>query len=130
MRGATPFADVATDAGANDVVPSRIAAATTGQDMIKAEFVGSESPAAILAAVAVAGENVAPVELHSGLGEAIIRQEPDDPRHQDFKMDRADEIVLGLSKAGTSLGNLAPALEVIGLILTVVECDDLGQILK
>ena len=62
LRRAATFADVAGDAGADDVFPTGIAAAAARHDVVEAEFAGGEQLAAILAMVGVAGEQVAAIE--------------------------------------------------------------------
>src|SRR5262245_37771643 len=55
LRGAAPFTDVAFEAGADDVVPGGPAPLDPGDDVVEAQLAGGEAPAAVLAAVAVAG---------------------------------------------------------------------------
>src|SRR5262249_52619540 len=93
-RGAAPLPDVAADAGADDVVPGGLAAPAAGDDVVQAELAGGEPLAAILAAVAVAGEDVPAVELDLLAREPVVAQEPDDARDLDLEVDGADEIVL------------------------------------
>src|SRR5689334_2277593 len=54
--------DVALQASADDVFPGGAAAPAPGKDVVEAQLAGREPLAAVLAAVAVAGEDVPPVE--------------------------------------------------------------------
>src|SRR5262245_32253770 len=83
----SPLADVASDAGTDDVLPGRAAAPAPGKDVIERQLAGCEPFAAVLAAVAVTREDVAPVELHLLAWEAVIRQEPDDAGNLDLEVD-------------------------------------------
>src|SRR5436305_2042984 len=71
LRRAAAFLDVALDAGANDVLPRRMAALAARDDVVQAQFRGRELLAAELALIVVAGENVAAVELHRLLGQLL-----------------------------------------------------------
>src|SRR4051812_5280387 len=67
--GTAPLADVALEAGADDVLPGRLPATAAGEDVVEAQLAGGEPLAAILAAVAVAGEDVPAVEFDLLAGE-------------------------------------------------------------
>src|SRR5215469_7562652 len=104
--GAAPFADVALQAGADDVLPGRPAAPAAGEDVIEAQLGGGEPLAAVLAAVAVAGEDVAAVELDLVPGQAVVGQQADDAGDLDLEVDGADEVVVGVLEPGAGLGDL------------------------
>src|SRR5690606_26043106 len=60
---AAPFAGVAPDAGADEVLPRVAPALRARLDVIDRKIAGREVPAAVLALVAVPCEEVPPVEL-------------------------------------------------------------------
>lgn len=86
LRRAAPFADVASDAGADDVFPTHFAAAAARQDVIEAELAGRKDFAAILAVVAVAGEQVATVEAERLPRHLVVRQQTDNAQHWSSKL--------------------------------------------
>src|SRR5437870_2546578 len=108
-RRAAALAHVAADAGTDDVVPRALAALAARDDVVQAQFRSRELPAAVLALVVVAGEDVAPVELHRLLGQLLVADQADDARHLDLAVDRADPVVVLLAEvAGPVLADLAP----------------------
>src|SRR4051794_8741937 len=111
-RGPPPLPDVALDAGADDVLPVGAAPAAPGHHVVEAQLAGREPPAAVLAAVAVAGEDVPPIELDPGPGEPVVGQEPDHAGDLDLEVDGPDEIVVGVLEPGPGLGDGSPAVEV------------------
>ena len=92
-----------------------------GHDVVEREFAGREALAAILAAVAVAGEDVPAVELDRWSGGAGHKSEADDPRNLDLEVDRSGSSRRPGSLKRAGLGDLAPALEVVREVAAVVE---------
>ena len=81
--------------------------------MVDRKVVGREDPPAVLALVAVACEQVAAIELHSLLGQAVVPQQPDDLGHGDVHPDRLDPVVPLGFELTLQLADLDPALEVV-----------------
>ena len=71
---ATPFLGVARRTGADDVVPGRGASHAPGDHVIERQLADGKSLATILAAVAIAGEDIAPVELQTPGRNAVVSQ--------------------------------------------------------
>ena len=69
--------------------------------MVEAELAGGELSPAILATIAVAGEDVAAIELDLLTGQPVVAEQADDPGNLDLEVDRPDELVVGaLEQAG------------------------------
>src|SRR5262249_56683859 len=86
LRRAAALLDVAVDARADDVVPRARAALAARDHVVQAQLVGRELPAAVLALVVVAGENVSPVELHRLLRQLVVIDKADRARHLDLAL--------------------------------------------
>ena len=84
--------------------------------------------AAILTFVLIAGEDVPAVEFDVGPRQAVVKEQPDNARHGDVKVDGRDPVVPIRLEIPTELADLAPALEIIVGIPTLLERDHLGQI--
>ena len=67
--------------------------------------------AAILALMAVAGQNVAAIQMHALLGQAIITQEADHSGNLDLEIDGTDPIFVRLLEMGPLPTGLQPSLE-------------------
>lgn len=114
------FSGVALDAGADEVFPGVAAAVGSWVHVVDGEVACWEDAAAVLALVAVAGEEVAAVEFDVLLGEFVVAQEADDARHGDVHADSLDPVVaLGLELA-LELAEFEPAFEVV---VDVRACD-------
>ena len=79
--------------------------------MIEAQFGGRELSAAVLAAIAVAGEYVATVQLYRPAREAVVKQQPDDSRDGQIETYATDHVFFTIEA-----GHLV-YLETIGLEL-------------
>ena len=88
LWGSSALLDVARSAGANDVLPGGFAAERSRNHVVEGQLTGGEMLAAILAPVFVAGEDVPSVELHVGSRKAVVKEQPDDPRHGDVETHR------------------------------------------
>ena len=84
--------------------------------------------AAILAFVLVAGEDVPAVEFDVGPRQAVVKEQPDNSRYGDMEIHGRDPIVPIRLEIPTELADLAPALEIIVGIPTLLKRDHLGQI--
>src|SRR5438445_1158799 len=110
LGGAAAFANVATHAGANDVLPDALAALAARNHVIQAELRSRMFPAAVLALVVVAGEDVPAVEFHRLLRQLIVAHQPDHPRHLDFAVHGSHPVVVFLPEvAGAGFADFPPA---------------------
>ena len=73
-RGASALFGIAFSAGTDDIIPAIDAAEHPGDDVVERQLAGVELLAAVLAAVAVAGENIASVEFDGLLRKSIVKQ--------------------------------------------------------
>ncbi len=80
-----PFFDVALQAGTDHVFPSALSAEPPGDNMVQGQLGGGEFFAAVLTAVAVAGEEVSAVEFDGLAGQTVIKQQSDNARHSQVK---------------------------------------------
>ena len=132
-RGASAFAAVAAHAAAHQVLPTGSAALGARHDVVEAEFLGGKSFAAVLAAVVVAGKDVAAVELGFAPRHAVVVQEPDDPRHREVQTHGADPFVRRVAAVllcvlGPGLADLGPVGKVVGPVAAVIDLDHLGHV--
>lgn len=104
---AIAFLGVAGDAGADDVFPSRPAAAVARDDVVEVQFLALKPTAAVLAGVFVALEDVVPGEFDFFFGQSIKKQQHDDSGDSDAPLDRMHHVVLGVI-----LGKIAPLTEI------------------
>ena len=128
MGRAASLADVAGHAGADDVLPTRDAAPAAGHHVIEREFARREVLSAVLAQVAVAGEDVTAVKPQTLAGTAVARNQPDDPGRLEFVSHSADPILIGAAEVGLQGGELTPRIEVVGSKLPLLDVDHLGQL--
>ncbi len=78
--------------------------------------------------VLVAGEDVPSVELYLVSRQAVVEQQPDDTRHGDMEIYRRDPIVSIRLETAPELAYIAPALEIIVGISTLLKRDYLGKV--
>src|SRR6266545_1790177 len=100
---AAALADVAGDAGADDVLPGALAALAPRRHVVQAQFRGREPLAAILALVVVAREDVAAVELHRLLRQLFVGEQTNDSWHLDFAVDGAHPVVVRLPEVARAV---------------------------
>ena len=124
---AAALADVALEAGADDVLPRGRAALAARGDVVERQFAGGEALAAILTAVAIAGIDVAPVEFDILARQAVVDRQADDPRHGDVDPHGANPVVGVRLVALGQVRQVAPLREVVGGVAALVDVDDLGQ---
>ncbi len=105
----------------------RVAAAARGHDVVQAQFARGKPLAAVLAVVAVAGENVAAIQPHALLRHAIVVQQPQHPRHLDFKVHAANPVLVRLLELRLQLADFPPRFEVVIGPLVALDVDHLGQ---
>lgn len=87
VREAVPFARVARNAGADDILPSCLAATIAWKDMIDVQTRPIKECSAVLAGVLVPLENIQPRELDLFFRESIKEAEDDDSWHPDLERD-------------------------------------------
>jgi len=119
---------VAARARADDILPLRFSARAPRHDVVERKLARGEALPAILASVLVAGEDVAPIELHLGAGQAVVEKQPNYPRHRNMEIDRRNPVVPIRLKLPTELTDLAPALEVVIRIAALFEGHDFGKL--
>jgi hypothetical protein len=98
--------------------------------VVERQFAGRETPAAILAVVFVAGEDVPSVEFDLVPGQPVVKKQPDYSRHGNIKIHGRDPIVPVRLESPPELAHLAPAMEIVVGISTLLERDDLGKVAK
>ena len=84
-RKSVALAGVAGDAGANNVFPSRGAAAVARHDMIEIKVAPVEKMAAVLAGIVISLKYVVPGEFYFLLRKPIEHQKHDHPRNADLE---------------------------------------------
>src|SRR5215472_7479285 len=110
---ASTLAPIAVVARADDVLPRRRSAARPRDHVIEIEVRARQFLMAILAGVAVAGEDVEARESHVALGYALIGSQQQDPRHADEAVYDPEALVLDFDR------QRQPAVEIKGVILLV-----------
>ena len=84
--------------------------------MIEAELLSGELPAAVLALVVIAGEDVPPVEFDRLLGHFVVTEQANDPGHLQFPRGGADPVFVFAAEMGSPKGTqLGPGFEIIGI---------------
>ena len=78
--------------------------------------------AAILASIAIAGEEVAAVEFDTLLGQTVVAQQPDDSGHGDFEADGFYPVVLLTLKLCLVLCDIGPGFKVVTVVLGTIVC--------
>jgi hypothetical protein len=128
IRRAAALAGVASRAGTNQIFPGRLAPGASRDDMVQRQFGRGIPLAAILAAVTVAGEDITTVKFDGRSRQAIIDQQPDDPRNGNVEMDGRDPVMFGRLEFLAVLADLAPGLEVVVTVSSLLAVNDLGQV--
>src|SRR5208337_5271843 len=83
VGGAATLAAIAVMARAYDVLPRGHPAARARDNVVEIQLCPWQFLVAVLAGVAVAGEDVEARESHVALGHALVRGQQQDPRHAD-----------------------------------------------
>ena len=102
------FARVATDTGANHVLPRRCSAAVAGHHVIQIEIAAIENLTAILARVLIALEHIMAGEFHFLLRKSIENQEHNHSRNTNLERNRGDDFVVRCVRR-----QIAPAFEIM-----------------
>ncbi len=125
LRGrSAAFLDVALQAAANDVGPRGLAVLRSGYNVVQAKLSRVELLAAVLASVAIAGVDVAPVELDGLARHAVVRQHPDDARNRDVEAYRANPVMFRRFELLTESTQLSPVVEIVRNVLPFFDVDD------
>lgn len=119
MRQAVALLRVAGDAGANDVLPSRLPPAVAWQNVVEIEHLPLQSLAAVLTSVLVALEDVVAGELHLLLRKPLEKQQNNDAWHPHVHGDRLHHLTIGVA-----LGKILPAFEVVREEASLAFCRD------
>jgi len=118
LRRAVGLARVALDAGADDVFPSRRAAAIARDDVVQIQILAVEHAPAVLAGVLVALKNVVARELDLLFRQPVVGEQQDDARDADAEGNGVDGFLVRRVP-----GQVAPFLEAEGAERTVVRID-------
>src|SRR5271155_2258732 len=95
---AATFAAIAVMARAYDVLPRRHAAARARDDVVQVQLGARQLLVAVLAGVAVAGEDVEAREADVPLGHALVRRQQQDPRDANEAVYDSKPLVLGFNR--------------------------------
>jgi len=98
MRQTVSLACVAGNAGADDILPSRLTTPVTRKDVIDVEIAPIKVFAAVLAGVLVPVEDVESRELDLLFRQAVKQGEDDDSRNPDFQRDGLQHPWLGIAE--------------------------------
>ena len=90
------LATVAVNAATDDIIPSGLATARSGDDVIEIELELGERMAAILAGISVAQINIVARKSDTLFRQPVIAAQQQDSRHSDHTVDQADALVMEL----------------------------------
>ena len=110
-RKLVSLAGVATDAGADHVLPSRFTATMAGNDMVKVQLFEIMANAAVLAGVIIALIDVLPTEFHLLSRKLIIAGHHDDGRDAETVIDRVNHI-----RSLVFERNLQPGFRIVSVV--------------
>src|SRR5580698_4580283 len=99
------FSAIAGMAAGDEVLPGGEASAGTGQYVVEGEFTGRQNDAAVLAAVAVAEQDVLARESTRLVGDAAIFEQANDRRHGNAQQCCMQDGTLLLLSLGYTLEN-------------------------
>ena len=85
--GSASFPDVAAGTGADDVFPGGFSSYAPRDYVVERKLAGGESFSAVLAFIFVAREYVSAIEFDVGPREAVVKEQADDSRDGDVKID-------------------------------------------
>jgi hypothetical protein len=130
LWGAATFCHVTFRAGANHIFPIRFSAGTTRDNVVKGKLSGGETFATILAGVSVAGEDVPPIEFYLASGQAVVEQEADNAGDGDVEIYGRNPVLAIRLEITFELAYLAPVLEIVVCISTLLKRDYLSKLAK
>ena len=108
VREAVSLARIAGDARADNILPSRLATAIAGHDVIEIQGVARENNAAVLAGVRITLEDIVAREFHLFLRQALKHQQHDDSRNPDFHRNGLHHLAIRVV-----IGKILPTREVV-----------------
>jgi hypothetical protein len=112
VRKPVALSRVTWDAGANNILPGRLATPISRKDVIKIQFVPLKNLAAILTRVSVAFEHVVSRKLDFLLRQSLEKQQHNDPWNTNAHRNRADHLRLGIG-----LRKIPPAGKIVRQIV-------------
>lgn len=98
--------------------------------MVEGKFAGGETFATILAGVSVAGEDVPPIEFYLAAGQAVVEQEADNAGDSDVEIYGRNPVLAIQLEITLEFADIAPALEIVVCISTLLKRDYLGKLAK
>lgn len=98
--------------------------------MVEGQFAGGETFAAILAAVSVAGEDVAAIEFYLAAGQAVVEEEADNAGDGDVEIYGRNPVAAIRLEIALEFADLAPGLETVVGVCALLVRDDLGKLAK
>ena len=105
--------DIAFCACTDNILPNGLAAHTSRNNMVERQFAGWLALATILTSVFIACENISSIKFHLISRQTVVKQQADNPRHRNIKIDGRYPVVTIRLKSTLELAHLAPALKII-----------------
>jgi hypothetical protein len=130
LWGSAAFFNVALRAGTDHILPTRFSACTFRNNVVEGQFAGRETPAAILAAVSVTGEDIAAIEFYLAPWQAVVEQQTYNSGDSDVEIYSGNPVVAVRLEITLKFADLAPALEIVVGVCTLLVRDDLGKLAK
>jgi len=124
------FFHVASCAGTNHIFPVRFSACAARDNVVEGKLSGGETLAAILAGILVAGEDVAAIEFYLASGQAVVEEEADNAGDGDVEIYGRNPVLAIRLEITFELAYLAPALEIVVCINTLLKRDYLSKLAK
>src|SRR5579885_1077249 len=113
FRRSAALSAVAVMAGADDVLPSRSAAAGAWNHMVEVKLGAREPAAAVLAGIVVAREDIEAGKPHVALWHSFVRRQQQHPRNTDQSAHSAYAFVMNFDR------KVPPGIKIEGAILLV-----------
>ena len=130
LGGAATFLHVTFGAGADHILPIRFSACTARDNVVEGKLAGGETPAAILAGVSVASEDVPPIEFYLASRQAVVEEEADNAGDGDVEIYGRNPVLAIRLEITFELAYLAPVLEIVVCINTLLKRDYLSKLAK
>lgn len=124
--GAPSLECIALHAAADDVVPAGLTALASGYHVIETHLAERQLLAAVLAALFVAGEEVATAEPHGLLNHAVKTGEAHDAWRQEPLPNELNPVTGRLPQLILEGTQLAPAVKVVVHVTAVLDVDNFG----
>ncbi len=124
------FSHVAFGAGTDHIFPIRFSASTFRDNVVEGQLSGGETFAAILAAVSVAGEDVAAIEFYVAAGQAVVEEQADNAGDGDVEIYGGNPVAAIRLEIAFEFADLAPGVEIVVGVSALLVRDDLGKLAK